>query len=306
MLSQCLKYCCYVKIRNLYDCLLSTCTDNQQDKFIGGYMIYRLTAHGRTLSLAEPRVMGILNVTPDSFSDGGIYYEPKSAIEHAYKLIQDGADIIDIGAESTRPFSEEIYAEEQIQRLKPVLSALNDINIPISIDTRNAKVADFALNNGATIINDVSGLDYDERMAGVALKYNAAVIIQHSKGTPQDMQINPKYNDVVEEVYLNLYEKIKFAQSKGIEKIIADIGIGFGKTKEDNFKLLNRIDDFKSLNLPLMVGISRKSLLGITDNNNDLKDTLSLALSYPLILKGVDYLRVHNVKLHKQLLNLTI
>ena len=254
----------------------------------------------------KTKLIGILNVTPDSFSDGGIYYEPKSAIEHAYKLIQDGADIIDIGAESTRPFSEEIYAEEQIQRLKPVLSALNDINIPISIDTRNAKVADFALNNGATIINDVSGLDYDERMAGVALKYNAAVIIQHSKGTPQDMQINPKYNDVVEEVYLNLYEKIKFAQSKGIEKIIADIGIGFGKTKEDNFKLLNRIDDFKSLNLPLMVGISRKSLLGITDNNNDLKDTLSLALSYPLILKGVDYLRVHNVKLHKQLLNLTI
>lgn len=254
----------------------------------------------------KTKLVGILNVTPDSFSDGGKYIEPKSAIEHAYKLVDDGADILDIGAESTRPFSDGVSAEEQIYRLKPVLKGLKNINVPISVDTRSSEVADFALNNGASIINDVSGFDYDLKIADVIAKYDATVIIQHSKGSPENMQINPVYKDVVNEVYLNLIDKINYARLKGINNIIADIGIGFGKTKEDNFKLLNRIDDFKSLHLPLMVGISRKSLLGVNNNDNDLKDTLSLALSYPLILKCIDYLRVHNVKLHKQLLDLTI
>ena len=252
----------------------------------------------------KTKLVGIVNVTPDSFSDGGKYFKPDDAIKHAYQLIEDGADILDIGAESTRPFSEEINSEEQIRRLKPVLEGLKDISVPISIDTRSSEVADFALNNGASIINDVSGFDYDSKMADIIAKYNASVIIQHSKGTPKDMQINPQYNDVVEEVYLKLSEKIYFAKSLGINKIIADVGIGFGKTKEDNFKLLDRIEDFKSLHFPIMVGLSRKSLLGINDNNNELKDTLSLALSYPLIQKGVNYLRVHNVKLHKQLLDM--
>ncbi len=252
------------------------------------------------------KLVGILNITPDSFSDGGMYIEPNNAIEHAYKLIEDGADIIDIGAESTRPFSKGVEPKEQIRRLKPILDNLKSIKIPLSVDTRSSEVADYALNNGASIINDVSGFDYDSRMINVISKYNAKVIIQHSNGTPENMQINPIYKNVVEEVYLSLHEKIQTAKNQGIKNIIADIGIGFGKTKEDNFKLLERIDDFKSLKLPIMVGLSRKSLLGVIENNNDLKDTLSLALSYPLILKGVDYLRVHNVKLHKQLLNLTI
>jgi len=253
---------------------------------------------------SKTKLAGILNVTPDSFSDGGKYYEPKDAIKHAYELIEDGADILDIGAESTRPFSNEVNAEEQIKRLKPVLEGLKDINIPISIDTRSSEVADFALNSGASIINDVSGLDYDSKMVDVVSKYDATVIIQHSKGTPKDMQINPSYIDVVEEVYLSLLDKISYANDHGVSNIIADIGIGFGKTKEDNYKLLNRIEDFKSLHLPLMVGLSRKSLLGVNEPDNNLKDTLSLALSYPLMKKGIDYLRVHNVKLHRQLLNL--
>lgn len=267
------------------------------------YLLNEIEPHKSKTKLA-----GILNVTPDSFSDGGKYFEPQNAIEHAYKMAEDGADIIDIGAESTRPFSEGVSADEQIKRLKPVLEGLKNINIPLSIDTRSSEVAEFALNNGAKIINDVSGLDYDSKMVDIIAKYNATVIIQHSKGTPENMQINPEYKDVVEEVYLSLSDKINLAESKGIGKnnIIADIGIGFGKTKEDNFKLLGRIDDFKSLNLPLMVGLSRKSLLGVNEDNNALKDTLSLAISYPLIIKGVDYLRVHNVKLHKQLLDLTI
>ena len=256
----------------------------------------------------KTKLVGILNVTPDSFSDGGKYYEPQLAIEHAYKMAEDGADMIDIGAESTRPFSTEVSAEEQIRRLKPVLTGLKNINIPLSIDTRSSEVADFSLNNGAKIINDVSGLNYDSHMVDVVAKYNATVIIQHSQGTPETMQINPTYKDVIEEVYLNLLNKINYAKSKGVgvNNIIADVGIGFGKTKEDNYKLLDRIDDFKSLGLPLMVGLSRKSLLGINNDNNELKDTLSLALSYPLIKKEIDYLRVHNVKLHKQLLNITM
>ncbi len=255
----------------------------------------------------KTKLVGILNVTPDSFSDGGKYYEPKLAIEHAYKIAEDGADIIDIGAETTKPFSTEVSAEEQIRRLKPVLNGLTDINIPISIDTRSSEVADFALNNGAKIINDVSGMDYDSHMVDIVAKYNATVIIQHSKGTPETMQINPTYKDVVEEVYLNLLNKINYAKSKGVgvNNIIADVGIGFGKTREDNYKLLERIEDFKSLQVPLMVGLSRKSLLGVKESDNELKDALTIAVSYPLIQKGVEYLRVHNVMLHKRLLDLT-
>ncbi|MCQ2744099.1 MAG: dihydropteroate synthase [bacterium] len=253
----------------------------------------------------KTKLVGIVNVTPDSFSDGGMYLEPNKAIKHIMQLIDDGANIIDIGAESTRPYSEETNLDEQIKRLKPILSELKDINIPISLDTRSSEVADFALNNGVSIINDVSGMEYDSKMIDVVSKYNAEIVIQHSKGTPQNMQNNPQYNDVVEEVYQKLLDKIESAKSKGISKIIVDIGIGFGKSKEDNFELLNRIDEFYSLNYPIMVGLSRKSFLEISDSNdNNLKDSLSLAISYPLIQKGVDYLRVHNVKLHKQLLNL--
>lgn len=255
-------------------------------------------------AIHKTKLAGIVNVTPDSFSDGGQYFEPDKAIEHALQLIDEGTDILDIGAESTRPYSEGVSAEEQIRRLKPVLAGLKDINIPISVDTRSSDVAEFVLNNGATIINDVSGFDYDEKMADIVAKYGATVIIQHSKGTPENMQNNPLYEDVVEEVYLKLADKVKYAKSKGISDIIIDVGIGFGKTKENNFELLNRIEEFYSLNVSLMVGLSRKNFLG--GDNNDEKDALTLALSYPLIQKGVDYLRVHNVKLHRQLLNSAI
>jgi dihydropteroate synthase len=253
----------------------------------------------------KTKLVGILNVTPDSFSDGGQFFEPKNAIERFYQLIEDGADIIDIGAESTRPYSEEIPSEVQIQRLQPVLKELKS-DIPISIDTRSSKVARFALENGATIINDVSGFDYDFEMQNVIKEYNAQIILQHSKGTPKTMQENPSYKDVVEEVYLSLYNKIIKAKEFGINNIIADIGIGFGKSQSDNFELLNRIEEFSSLQTPLMVGLSRKSLLGVSNSDNNLKDSLSLALSYPLMQKGIEYLRVHNVKLHKQLLDLII
>ena len=253
------------------------------------------------------KLVGIVNVTPDSFSDGGEYFEPKKAIEHAKQLIADGADIIDIGAESTRPYSKGVPSEIQIERLAPVLDGLKNINIPISVDTRSSLVADYVLQNGASIINDVSGMTYDPRIGDIVAKYEATIILQHTQGEPENMQDNISYNDVVEDIFFQLRQKAELAHHKGIKNIILDVGIGFGKTKQQNFELLDRIEEFYSLKLPIMIGVSRKSLLGLTDSNdNNLKDSMSLAISYPLMKKNVDYLRVHNVKLHRQLLNLAI
>lgn len=254
----------------------------------------------------KTKLAGILNVTPDSFSDGGKYLNPDDAIKHAYQLVKDGADIIDIGAESTRPYSKGISFDEQIKRLKPVFEGLNGIKVPISIDTRSSLVAEFAVEHGASIINDVSGLEYDPRIAEIAAANDVTVIIQHSKGTPENMQDNPEYTDVIDDIYFSLLNKIELAEYRGVKNLILDVGIGFGKTKEDNYEILNRIEEFYSLGFPLMVGVSRKSLLGVESDDNELKDALTIAISYPLIKKGVDYLRVHNVKLHKQLINSAI
>ena len=267
-----------------------------------GDNLYKQAVKERT---TKTKIAGVLNITPDSFSDGGKYLEPKHAQEHLIQLIEDGADIIDIGAESTRPYSYPVPPEEQIERLKHILKFIQDENIktPISIDTRSSVVAEYVLDNGVSIINDTSGFNFDRKIAEVTAKYNAGVILQHTKGMPENMQNMPFYLNVVEEIYLSLKNKIEYAKSLGINNIIADPGIGFGKTKDHNFEILDRIEEFYSLDCPIMIGISRKSFLGIKDNDNDLKDSLSLALSYPLIQKGVDYLRVHNVKLHKALLN---
>lgn len=250
----------------------------------------------------KTQLVGILNVTPDSFSDGGLYFNPTAAKNHLLSLIEDGANIIDIGAESTKPYSTPVSAKEQIERLKPILEFITKekIDIPISIDTRSAEVADFVLNNGAQIINDVSGFDYDKRLPDIIKKYDAEVIIQHSTKKSED---KIDYDNVVEEVFLKLRSKIEVAQEKGIKKIIIDPGIGFGKNKENNFELINNIEEFYSLNCPIMIGLSRKRLLGIENSDNALKDSISLALACPLMLKKIDYLRVHNVKLHKTLLN---
>lgn len=262
------------------------------------------------LLINKPRttkIVGILNVTPDSFSDGGLYTDIKSAQKHLISMINDGADVIDIGAESTRPYSEEVPAEEQIKRLTPILKFIKSENLKTltSVDTRSSIVAEFALDNGVNIINDVSGFDYDSLMPKIISKYQAQVIIQHSQGLPNNMQNNPTYSDVVEEIYKSLQSKLHLATDAGIKNIILDVGIGFGKSQKDNFEILNRIEEFYSLNSPIMVGVSRKSLLGLSNSNdNTLKDSLTLAISYPLIQKGVDYLRVHNVKLHKMLYEL--
>ena len=254
------------------------------------------------------KIIGILNITPDSFSDGGEYLEPDKAIEQFNKLIEDGADIVDIGAETTKPYSEPTDAEEQLKRLSPVLKYIkeNNIQIPVSIDTRSADVAQECLNSGISIINDISGLTYDGKMADVIAKFGVKVIIQHSKGTPDNMQNNPQYENLMDEIFLSLSERIEFALSKGIRKenIIIDPGIGFGKTRNNNFEIIKRWEELQTLGCPILIGLSRKSLLGIPDADNTQKDIYTLALNSLLINNNIDYIRVHNVKLHKNIIDM--
>ncbi len=254
-------------------------------------------------SLRKTKIVGILNVTPDSFSDGGLYNEPQIAIKKLVELFEDGADMVDIGAESTRPNSVAVSFEEQIKRLKPVLEFIQkEFNgkLPISVDTRSSDVADFALNLGVNIINDVSGAEYDPKILNVVSKYNAGIILQHSKGTPNS---EPVYTNLIDEIFSGLKNKVDYAKEAGINNIIIDPGIGFGKSRLDNLKILDSIDDFYGLNCPVMIGISRKRILGVPTSEISLKDALTLAYSYPLIEKKVDFLRVHNVKMHKTFIN---
>ncbi len=223
-------------------------------------------------------------------------------------LIEDGADIIELGAESTKPFSSPVSAELQLEKLLPILKLIKEkeIKIPISVDTRSAKVAQKCVEAGADIINDVSGLEYDELMAETVARLNVPIIIQHSKGTPENMQINPTYTNLMDEIFIKLKNTTDFAIKNGIkpENIIIDAGIGFGKTKEQNFEIIHRVEELCALNYPVMLGISRKNLLGITDQSNEAKDIFTLALNSTIMDKKVNFIRVHNVKLHTHLLKL--
>ena len=255
------------------------------------------------ISRRGTQLVGILNLTPNSFSDGGMYNDFERAKEHLLELINDGADIVDIGAESTKPYSKAVPAKEQLEKLIPIIDFAKG-KIPLSIDTRSSEVAEECLNAGANIINDVSGFEYDEKMADIIAKYNVPVIIQHSKGTPENMQNSPVYADLMEEIFLNLRKKVDFARSKGIENIIIDPGIGFGKSREDNFEIIRRVEEFESLGCPIMLGISRKSLLNMQNADNFDKDIYTTAINALAIERNVDYIRVHNVKMHKKLIDL--
>lgn len=254
----------------------------------------------------KTKIVGILNLTPDSFSDGGEFLDYEKAKEHFQYMISSGADIIDIGAESTRPYSTPVSGKAQIERIIPILKFAkeNGILIPISVDTRSAEVAEKCILEGAQIINDVSGLDYDKNMVDVIAKYGVKVIIQHSLGDPQNMQDNPRYESLMDEIYLKLREKVDFALSKGIakENIIVDPGIGFGKTRDDNFEIIRRVEEFYGLGCEVMLGVSRKSLLGMKEETNEMKDIFTVALNALALENKVDYIRVHNVPLHKRLL----
>jgi len=229
---------------------------------------FRLKLRSQTLDLGERTlVMGVLNVTPDSFSDGGKYNQPEIAIEHALALELAGADLLDIGGESTRPGSEKTSASQEVDRILPVLEGLRGrLKIPVSVDTRRSTVAELALRAGAEIINDVSGLRSDARLAEVAAKYGAPLILMHMRGEPRTMQKGPFAQDVMKDVAQGLRDSVAKARKAGVAKsqIILDPGIGFGKSYSQNYELLQKLPQFAALGYPLLVGASRKGFLGAT------------------------------------------
>ncbi len=255
-----------------------------------------------------PLVMGILNITPDSFYDGGRYYKGEDAITQALQMIEDGADIIDVGGESTRPFSELISVDDELNRVIPVIKSIRtQSDIIISIDTNKAQVAEEAHHAGADIVNDISGFMFDPDMAPTVSKLNMYAVIMHIKGTPKDMQQNPQYEDVISEIKTFFAERMSFAGKHGIneERIILDPGIGFGKRVEDNLRIIRQLDDFKELGRPILMGTSMKSFIGhVTDSplQERVEGTLaSVAIS---VWNGANIVRVHDVKKAKKVVKL--
>jgi len=256
---------------------------------------------GFTLDLNEcPLVMGILNVTPDSFYDGGAHAGTEEALRRARQMIEDGADIIDIGGESTRPGSDPVSADDEIQRIKPVVELLlEDARVPLSIDTRKADVARAMLRAGAHMINDVSGLTYDPAMAGIVAESGAPVVIMHMRGTPETMQTLTDYDDVVGDVKRELAGQVAVAEAAGIApgNIVIDPGIGFAKTAGQSVELIARLDELMDLGKPILLGPSRKSFIGKTlglEPQDRLEATITSCIVG--VRKGARILRVHDVK----------
>jgi dihydropteroate synthase len=244
------------------------------------------------------RLMGVVNVTPDSFSDGGLYLDPEAAIAHGEELARDGAEILDVGGESTRPGAEEVSLEEELRRVEPVVAGLAAGAAAISIDTSKAAVAAAALAAGATIVNDVTALRGDPEMASLCAERGATVVLMHMLGTPRTMQDEPRYADVVADVEAFLGERLEAATAAGIgeERIWLDPGIGFGKTAAHNLELLRRLGELRRLGRPLVVGTSRKSFIGRVDGS-DAGARLggTIASSVLAAAEGADVLRVHDV-----------
>jgi dihydropteroate synthase len=259
--------------------------------------------------LASPRplIMGVLNVTPDSFADGGLYFDHKAALAQARALVAAGADILDIGGESTRPFADPVPLEEELRRVLPVIDAIApEITIPISIDTYKATIALKALTAGATLINDISALRFDPDMAPLAAEYQAPVVLMHMQGTPRDMQRQPHYDDLLGEIRDFFQERLEFAASQGItsDLVVLDPGIGFGKTWEHNLKILSQLDIFQNLGVPLLIGPSRKAFIGrITGQPaGEERDIGTLAALAVAVLRGARIVRTHNVAYARQFL----
>lgn len=244
--------------------------------------------------------MGILNVTPDSFSDGGNFIDPEQAVKHALEMVEQGADIIDIGGESTRPGAVPVSEADEIQRTAPIIAALRtQSDIPISIDTMKASVAKHAIEAGADIINDVSAFEADPHMVHVAKETKAGIVLMHKQGTPQTMQDNPTYKNAVEDIALYLKERIHFALEHGIAKeaLCIDPGIGFGKTLEHNLTLLRNIPHLADGKYPILIGASRKSFIGTLTGRENPADRLAgnLGIAVWAATQGCHILRVHDV-----------
>lgn len=248
------------------------------------------------------KIMGIVNATTDSFYEGSRASNSKLAIDKALRMIDEGANIIDVGGESTRPGSDPVSIEEEIKRVVPIIEGIRSANksILISVDTYRGKTAQKAIEAGADIINDISAMTFDEDMADIAYEYNVPIILMHMKGTPKDMQKNPHYDNVVKEVMDFLNERVAYAFSKGLtsEKLIIDPGIGFGKLYEHNIELIKRVDEFHSLELPILLAVSRKSSIGTALGNLKAEERLegTIAVTCYAAMKGIEMIRVHDVK----------
>lgn len=279
--------------------------------FFENYELTNYKLGDKLFEFNKAYIMGIINITPDSFSNGGEYFDRDKAVNYAFKIIDEGADVIDIGGESSRPGAEGVDTKIEIERVIPVVKKiLEEIpNAIISVDTKKQEVAERALDCGVKIINDISGGTYNPEIMKTVANYNAAYVIMHMKGTPEDMQTNPSYENITEEVYDFLYKQVRKAKFAGINHIFVDPGIGFGKRTEDNFILINRLDDFKSLSYPIMIGVSRKSFIRnslnlpveATDVPTSMMESLSLS-------KGARIIRTHNVQYGlalKELFNIT-
>jgi dihydropteroate synthase len=244
------------------------------------------------------RLMGVVNVTPDSFSDGGLFLEPEAAIAHGVQLVEDGADILDVGGESTRPGAAEVGVAEEIARTEPVVSDLAGLGHTVSIDTSKLAVAEAALGAGAAIVNDVTALRGDPGIAPLCAERGAGLILMHMQGTPRTMQENPRYADVVDDVKAFLAERLETALAAGVaeERIWLDPGIGFGKTLEHNLELLRRLGELRTLGRPLVVGTSRKSFIGKIDGSEPVgRIGGTIASSVLAAAEGAEVLRVHDV-----------
>ncbi len=264
----------------------------------------------RALKLGEKTyIMGILNVTPDSFSDGGKFLDPEAAIDHAKLMVKQGADIIDVGGESSRPGSDPVSVKEERRRVLPVIRRLvKELDVPLSIDTYKSEVAKEALEAGACLVNDISGLRFSPDMAAVAAGAKASVVVMHIKGTPKTMQKAPRYKNVVKEVMGQLKAQTDLARKAGVPKdrILVDPGIGFGKTVDHNCELIAEIGQLRKLGYPILIGTSRKTFIGKilgTEVDDRLEGTI--ASNVVAVLGGVDFVRVHDVKEIKRALTMT-
>lgn len=263
-------------------------------------MLLNWTFCGHTWTLGDrPRIMGIVNVTPDSFSDGGAWFDPDAAVAHALELVAQGADILDIGGESTRPGANPVAVDDELKRVIPVIRKLAaQIDIPISIDTMKSTVAQAAIDAGAQIINDVSAFTHDERMTDVALTSDCGIILMHMQGTPQTMQQEPCYNDVLGEVRDYLLQRVQDLSDRGISpgRIVLDPGIGFGKTAAHNLTLLRNVASFRETGQPVLIGHSRKRFLQkILGRPVEERLAGTIGVSIALAQQHADILRVHDV-----------
>ena len=268
---------------------------------------YSIRCRNRTLTLGKRTLlMGILNVTPDSFSDGGLFFDKEKAVAHGLRMVEEGADIIDIGGESTRPGSKPLELEEELRRVIPVIESLaKEIDVPISIDTYKSGVAQRAIEAGAEIINDISGLHFDPTLAQVAAKEDVSIVLMHIRGTPEIMQKDIHYDSLFSEILQYLKESIQMAESAGLDpqQIIIDPGIGFGKTVKDNLLIIKNLYEFRILGKPILLGTSRKSFIGKilnSESGDHLEGTLSsIAIG---VLNGAHIIRSHDVSQAKKVI----